>query len=411
MSIGGRQVSLLLFWLPFAAAFLLYTVAVYWEHRAEQVSSTSNRGLLTVILLGSILFRLTLLFSPPSLSDDLYRYVWDGRMQNAGINPYLYSPNASEIASFRDEFYPGINNKPISTIYPPLTEFAFWLVDALWHSPYAMKVFFTLCDLGIVALVLGLLRYLRLPESRVLIYAWNPLILVEVAGSGHSDPLAVVLLLMALLAVVKRKPAGAIILLALSFVAKFFSVVLIPAFYQSIRRVRPFFLFPLLILLFYLPYATAGKQLFHGLLVYSDKWRFNDSLFTLFLYLTGSLSYSKALIGSLFLLAVLIRIFQPPDPIKTAFVLIGAYLLLTPTFQPWYMVWIIPFLCLFPNPAWILLSGLVMASYHVLILFAQVGIWKEAEWIRLVQFLPFYGLLLWGLARKYLVGSQRAVGT
>lgn len=406
MSIGSHQVSFLLFWLPFAAAFLLYTVAVYWERRTEQVSSLSNRGLLTVILAGALLFRITLLFSPPTLSDDLYRYVWDGKMQNAGINPYIYPPNAPEIASFRDEFYPGINNKPISTIYPPVTELSFRLVDAIWHSPYAMKTFFTLCDLGVLALLLALLRQSNLPESRVLIYAWNPLVLVEVAGTGHSDPLAVVFLLAALLAIVKRKPAGAIILLALSFVAKFFSVVLIPSFYQSIRRVRLFFLFPLFILLFYLPYATAGKQLFHGLLVYGDKWRFNDSLFTLSLYLTGSLEYSKVFIGALFLLTVLIRFVQPPDPIKTAYVLIGAYLLLTPTFQPWYMVWIIPFLCLFPNPAWILLSGLVMASYHVLILFAQIGVWKEAEWIRLVQFLPFYCLLLWGLTRKHLQGHS-----
>lgn len=408
MSIGSSRVSFLLVWLPFAAAYLLYAVAVYWEHRAERASSVTNRGLLTVILVGAILFRLTLLFSPPSLSDDLYRYVWDGRMQNAGINPYVYPPNAPEIASLRDKYYDGVNNKPISTIYPPLTEMAFRFVDVLWHSPYAMKVFFALCGLGILWLVFGLLRQLNLPKSRVLIYAWNPLVLVEVAGSGHSDPLAAVLLLAALLAVVKRKPAGAMILLALSFVAKFFSVVLIPVFFQSIRRIRLLFLFPLVVVFFYLPYATAGKQLFHGLLVYSDKWRFNDSLFTLFLYLTGSLAYSKVLIGVLFLLIILIRYVQPPDPIKTAYVLIGAYLLLTPTFQPWYMAWIIPFLCLFPNPAWILLSGLVMASYHVLILFAQVGIWKEAEWIRLVQFLPFYGLLLWGLARKHPVGSRRA---
>jgi len=389
-----------MFWIPYAAAFLAYAVAVY-ETRSKETQQSDPARFLVLMLSAAILFRITLLFSPPTLSDDIYRYVWDGRMQQMGINPYVHAPDSPALASFRDIFHASINNRHISTIYPPLTQMAFWLTDRIWHSPYAMKIFFTLCDIGVVGVVLGMLRRRGLPLTRALIYAWNPLVLVEAAGSGHSDPLAVGLMLAALLALLHGHPVGAPILLALSFTAKFFSVVLLPAFYRHTHRIRSLLWFPVVIVLCYLPYADAGDRLFHGLLVYGDKWRFNDSVFTVLLYMTGSLEYSKAVIGVVFVSVMAFRFFQQPDAVKTAYVLVGAYLILTPTFQPWYMLWIVPLLCVFPNRAWLLLSGLCMASYHVLVLFAQTGLWKENEWIRLVQFVPFYALLIGDAIWKY----------
>ena len=218
--------------------------------------------------------------------------------------------------------------------------------------------------------------------------------MVEFAGSGHNDTLALALMLAALVAVTARKPLSAVTWLALSFLAKFFAVVLIPAFYRIIRRIKPFWLIPLIILVFYLPYIDAGKQLFHGLMVYGDKWRFNDSIFSILVYMTGSLDYAKLLIALLFSSVVLVCFIRSDDPVKSAYWIIGAYLLLTPTLQPWYLVWIIPFLCLYPNRAWILLTGLVPMSYHVVIQFVQTGLWSEAAWIRYVQFIPFYVLLI-----------------
>lgn len=387
-----RYTSLLLFWLPFTAAFLIYLVGIRQYSRAS--TGPDDRLIVGVMIGIGIVCRFTLLFSPPTLSDDIFRYVWDGRMQNQGINPYQYPPDAEEIAPFRDEYHPGINNKHISTIYPPLTEMMFRLIDLIWHHPAAMKVFFMLCDIAIIFLVLSLLRAEKMPSSRVLIYAWNPLIMVEFAGSGHNDTLALALMLAAILALAHRKDLSAMTWLALSFLAKFFAVVLIPAFFRVIRRIKPFWLIPIIIILFYLPYIDAGMQLFHGLRVYGDKWRFNDSIFSILVYTTGSLDYAKLIIAGLFSGVVLIRFVMPPDTLKSVYWIVGAYLLLTTTFQPWYLVWIMPFLCLYPNRAWIMLTGLAAISYHVVIQFVQTGLWSEEIWIRYVQFIPFYGLLI-----------------
>jgi len=402
--IGDQPVTILVFWLPFLAAFLVYFLAVskVWDKRRTADSQDIDRKHIStfLILFFAVVFRVTLLFSPPTLSDDVFRYVWDGSIQNHGINPYLYPPEASDISAFRDQYWTSINNKHIPTIYPPLLQILFRVADLTSHTPMAMKVLFMVCDIGVISIVLLLLRLYALPPDRVLIYAWNPLVLVEFAGSGHNDTLALVLMMAALYAIMRDRYLLSILWLALSFVSKFFSVVLIPSFFIQIRKIQPFLLFPFVVVLFYLLYIDAGMKLFEGLMVYGDKWRFNDSLFTLALQATGSLTQAKIVIAAIFLTIILVRLVSGKDHMRTAYILVGAYLLLTPTLQVWYMVWIIPFLCFYPNRAWLLLSGLTVLSYNVLIQFVQTGIWHEAMWVRYAEYIPFYLLLIGDAVRK-----------
>ncbi|MEE2708742.1 MAG: hypothetical protein VYA69_04015 [Gemmatimonadota bacterium] len=398
MMVGDQPVTILVFWLPFLAAFLVYLLAaskVWDKRRAAIPQDIDSKHIPTFfILLFAVVFRVTLLFSPPTLSDDIFRYVWDGSIQNHGVNPYMYPPEASDISAFRDQYWSSINNKHIPTIYPPLLQLVFRVADLTAHTPMAMKVLFMVCDIGVIGIVLLLLRLYGLPLDRVLIYAWNPLVLVEFSGSGHNDTLALVLMMAALYAIMREREVLSILWLALSFLSQFFSVVLIPSVFFQVRRIQPFLLFPVVIVVFYLLYIDAGIKLFEGLMVYSDKWRFNDSIFTLALQATGSLTQAKIVIVAIFLAIILVRLVSGKDHMRTAYILVGAYLLLTPTLQVWYMVWIIPFLCIYPNRAWLLLSGLTVLSYNVLIQFIQTGIWHEAMWVRYAEYIPFYLLLI-----------------
>ena len=155
----------------------------------------------------------------------------------------------------------------------------------------------------------------------------------------------------------------------------------------------------------------AGPKLFTGLLVYGAKWRFNDSLFSILFYLTDSLDVAKGIVITMFACVVLYCTVKIEDPVRSAFILLGAYLMLTPVLQPWYLVWIIPFLCIFPNPAWILFSGLSALSYHVGIQFILEEIWCEKMWVRYVEYVPFYSLLIvqnvWGQKRWF--RTQRTI--
>ena len=146
--------ALLLFWIPFAAAFIAYTVAVVHQVRA---GAAPVRSKLWFILAAAFLCRFFLQFSPPTLSDDIYRYLCDARMQFQGVNPYVYAPESDEIAHLRDQYHEGINNKDVPTVYPPLMQAAFMAAAYLWYSPASMKLLFTLCDVGVIILTILML--------------------------------------------------------------------------------------------------------------------------------------------------------------------------------------------------------------------------------------------------------------
>ncbi len=273
--LGPLQTQIPRFWALLLPIFLAYLAAAWWVCRRPA-------GPLWTLLGLALLFRLTLLFSQPSLSDDIYRYVWDGRVQLAGINPYLHAPEAPDVAQLRDGQYSGINHKDISTIYPPLAQGFFLLVCALHASVLAMKGALVLVELGLVLLLLRILHQRGLDQRRVLLYAWNPLPVIEVAGSGHLDVLAVSLLLLALYWLETGRRLPALATAAAALLAKFLPALALPRCGTRLagqRRLR--WWLPLLVGLGFLPYAGAGMQLVAGQQAYLLKWRFNDACFSL----------------------------------------------------------------------------------------------------------------------------------
>src|SRR5262249_43629810 len=167
-----------------------------------------QRPRLALILAVAALMRCAVLLAPPSLSDDLYRYVWDGRVAAAGINPYRYVPSDSHLAALRDNaIYPHINRKTYApTIYPPVAELIFLATSRISESVGWMKATMVAFDVASVAILLRLLTLARLPRERILVYAWHPLILWEFAGSGHIDAAVVGFVVLALWA--RRREAA-----------------------------------------------------------------------------------------------------------------------------------------------------------------------------------------------------------
>jgi hypothetical protein len=156
---------------------------------------------LWLVLGVAVVLRAALLFGPPLLSSDVYRYVWDGRVQDAGINPYLYLPVDPALAGLRDTaIYPHINRADYApTIYPPAAQVIFAAVSAISDGVFAMKAAMVAFEVLAIACLMRILVKLRRPPAQVLIYAWNPVALWEFAGSGHVDAAAVGLVGLALL--------------------------------------------------------------------------------------------------------------------------------------------------------------------------------------------------------------------
>ena len=407
--LGPLQTQIPRFWLALLPAFVCYAAAAWWVCRRPA-------GPLWTILGWALLFRLTLLASTP-ISDDIYRYVWDGRVQLAGINPYLYAPEAPQVAHLRDALYAGINHKDVSTIYPPLAQFFFRLVCTLQPSLVAMKSGLVLADLLLVLLLVRILRQRGQDPRRVLLYAWNPLAVIEIAGSGHLDVLAVLLLFSALYWLEAGRRTAAVWAGAGALLAKFLPALALPLFWKPLRgQRRLLWWLPLLIGLGFLPYAGAGMQLFAGLQTYLLKWRFNDAFFSLCYELLkdpalaqdeAALQQAKLVCAALLGLVLLWACWRSADPYQGAFAILGAYVLLTPTLHPWYLIWVLPFFALFPSPAWLFLSASIFLAYDVLSVYSRTGLWEESPWVLWAEYLPFYLLLLCQFLYRSLKKRQR----
>jgi hypothetical protein len=389
------------------AAAVLYWTAIGVARAAAR--TTTPPQLLSWVIIPALFFRTTLLFSPPSLSDDVYRYLWDGSVLLHGINPYRYPPQAMALAFLRGPDYQSINYKGIPSIYPPLAQLAFALGAALDLGIWGPKAVLWSCELLLLWALARLLGCLGLGPERLLLYAWNPLILFEFSGSTHVDVLAVLLLVLATCAIIQERSALSTTLLGLATLAKLLPALLLPLL---ARRVRPIWLglCGALILAGYLPFASAGWNLLAATKQYALRWRFNDAAFTLLYHgLLGlglteqaALLYGKIVVGLVLLAAIAVLALRQVSLLRGAYWILGLYLLLSPTLHPWYLAWIVPFLCIYPNRAWWMLTGLIFLSYAIQIgAGADSNQWSEPGWTKAAQFVPFYALLAWDAWRAH----------
>lgn len=245
----------------FAMELALYALAGAWVIRRKP----PVRWTLALIFLVAFCARLALVPQTPTVSDDIYRYVWDGRIQATGINPYRYAPNDPAVARFRDgAIYPGINRKSVPTIYPPVAQAVFRGIYALHPDSVAWTKFaLAVLDLVTAALLVGLLIRAGVRPERVLLYAWHPLLLLEVGHSGHIDVIAALFIVLALGAYGHDRSARSGALLACATLVKFYALVALPAFLTTPRRsLRLLAGLIATTVLAYLPFLSVGTRIF-----------------------------------------------------------------------------------------------------------------------------------------------------
>ena len=362
------------------AAGVLYVVGVYLVQRFPLGAAA-----LVIILGGAVLFRVLVLPAIPSLSDDVYRYQWDGRIQRAHINPYTVYPAMSDLAGFQDPGHPIEAARTVSTIYPPLVEKTLSWVETV----PGYKRLFTALDLASLGVLLLLLAQSEQPLHRVLAYAWNPTVIVAFALCGHHDSLAVLTLLLANLFIIGHRPALSITSLTLSILSKYFPGMILPLFLKRTRWAYAGIV-GALALLVYLPFLRAGPRLFKGLSNYAASWESNDSLFRLIRLAGNSKSQAELVVGLILLGFVAYALKKSLHPLDASLFLIAALLLLSPNAFPWYFTWFIPFLCFRPSIPLLLMSVTAVLGYSPVVAYAAGQLYKDSPFILALEYLPVY---------------------
>ena len=406
----------------YTASFITYIFAIFTISKNAETNGQNNnssRKILWAIIIFALMFRITLL--PATPSDDIYRYLWEGKLQLNGINPYSHPPESSSLEYLRDGFFSDINHKHLSTIYPPLTLMVFAIADYVSHTIISMKSVFLIFDILSIFILLRFLRVMGKDPLNVLTYAWSPLILISFAARGHCDSLQIFLVILALYLCAMRKNLRTVVSIGLAAMSKFIFIIIAPFLIPG-KKLRYVIVLCSVIAVLYLPYMSAGKGLFSTLLHFGTQYHFNDSAhFLIFCLCIGSPLASK-IITALIFGAVLLFLYKKylhflitdnnrnkgnvemnNFVLNYAFVAIGTFLVLTPTLHPWYLTWIVPFLCFNKNRAWLVLTGTVICYYFMnhelfsrMIWYNNEWVWKEVHWLKLPEYLPFYGLLIYG---------------
>jgi hypothetical protein len=302
-----------------------------------------RRRIVVVGLVLSAIWQVEFLRLPPGIDDDIHRYVWDGRLQRLGYNPYLIVPSDPAMRGLHTAETRTLNNADLPSPYPPGAQLFFRAVTAIRETTFALKMAFVICDWLIVLVLLDILRFTRQGAHLILAYAWNPLLAVEVAGSGHIDIVGALLLVISAAALLRRWRATAAIGLGLAIAVKFLPIVLVPLYWKRVR-IRDTVLAVVLAGLLYAPFVNHGHIPIGSLGTYVEGFRFNGPVFAA---LSGLASpYLLAALAMVIGLATAtwLRIATPECSAQTFAWPMAASLLFAPAVFPWYLLWLLPFL-------------------------------------------------------------------
>ncbi len=299
-----------------------------------------------VVVIGLVLaaaWHIAFLRVPSGGDDDIHRYVWDGRLQRLGYNPYIVVPSDPASQGLHTPETRNLNNPELSSPYPPGAQFFFRAVTAIQESTFALKVAFVLCDFAIVFVLLDVLRRRKQGAHLVLAYAWNPLLAIEVAGSGHIDIVCALLLIASVAALGRRWRATAAVALGLAVAVKFLPIVLLPLYWKRIR-IRDAALAAAVVGLLYVPFLSHGRIPIGSLGTYLQSFRFNGPVFAaLDQVAPPQLLVGLAVVVGLVTAAWLRSAAPECSPDVFAWPM-AAFLLCAPVVFPWYLLSLLPFL-------------------------------------------------------------------
>ena len=462
---GYSERPILTYLVVYFSLWALYCLAWFFLRKYP-----NTNGVFWMIIVFGLLFRVSILPSQQIQEDDVYRYLWDGKVFASGINPFEYAP--SEVNNFKAfriqnpeayyetyanrnereleqldklkwasprslKYLERVNHPDVSTIYPPVAQFVFRLAHYIKpDSIVVLRAWFLIFDILALVFIIGILSKLGLDKSNCLVYFWSPLIIKETFNSTHLDIIGISLLSGSIYFLLCHRHILATLFIALGFLSKLYPVILLPLYLKAchekmLLQSKKAWLAPLgniglflgVVIFGYIPFIGIGLQIFDGLKAFTLYWQSNDSIFTIlvFIFKTVSAAFENETVFSnplpvflskcavaLALTGVLLRLLfkgaslleQPIEFIRGLFWVMALVFLLSPVQNPWYLCWVVPFLCIFPERSWITLTGLV-GLYYLDFYFDYQDLSEFSLWIPWVEYVPFYFLLALELHKNH----------
>ncbi len=393
--------------LALIVAFVAYLLAV----------KQSNQLSLPVILWLASLVRLVLFFGLPTLSDDFYRFIWDGRLLVSGINPFSQLPSyylSNPFPGYSKEIFELLNSKEYFTIYPPISQLIFWISATLGNHQMIMEVFWmrlilALFDLGNVLLIYRIVKSFGGKSKAAMLYALNPLIILELIGNLHYEGVMIFFVLCSVYFLKLGRDSLSSVGMSLGVAAKLIPLLFLPYFLKfEWKSIRYYLIFFASLIVCFLPLVSQElvDGLYASISLFFVKFEFNASLYFLFreigYYLEG---YNLiGIIGPLLKLVTVVLVLfiayafrkRRNDEMVVFMLMYFTYLAFSTTVHPWYVIPVLTFSLFTSFNFAIVWSGLVFLSY---VGYSLEG-YQPNYWAFVLEYAPVYALFGWELYKK-----------
>jgi len=395
------------------AAFLFF----YYSQK-EKIKFSS-------ILNISIILRLILLISIPNLSNDFNRFIWDGRLINLGLNPYLSFPNEFIntdnfllLGKDAQELYTGQGNLSIGnyTCYPPLNQFFFFIAalispQSIYGSVIILRIFMILADVGTIIIGRKILRKLSLPESNIMLFALNPFLIIELTGNLHFEGVTIFFLMLAIYFLLNDKFQKSAIWMAISILVKLIPLIFIPLFLKKqgqINTLKYFMITGIISILLFIPFLSSGliENFMSSIDLYFRKFEFNASFYYIIRWIGfefkgwNIIQKVGPLLGlTVFIIVLLLSIIRRNDNPRILMVsmlfTISIYYFLSTTVHPWYIA--IPLII----SVFTKYRFAVVWSFIVMLSYSAYGndAFQENYWLIFIEYLVVFSFLIFEILK------------
>jgi hypothetical protein len=366
-------------------AGIAYLLAVREFFAAPNFERGLSRRVVIIGLVLAAVWHIEFLRLPAGTDDDIHRYVWDGRLQRLGYNPYLVVPSDPTVKGLHTPETRNLNNPDLPSPYPAGAQLFFRVVTAIHESVSALKVAFVICDFGIALVLLDLLGTSGRGAHLVLTYAWNPLLAIEVAGSGHIDIVGALLLVVSAAALARSWRAIAALTFGLAVAVKFLPIVLLPFYWKRVR-IRDAALAAAVVGLLYVPFLNHSRIPIGSLGTYVQSFRFNDPVFATL----ERVAAPQVVAGLAVLVGLLAAIWMRRRSAELSSDAVAwpmaASLLCAPAVYPWYLVWLLPFLRSASTLPIVIWTVSIIPTYYVWHLRTLGRPWLVPAWVLLLEY-------------------------
>ena len=395
---------LLIHWLPFqpavtyAVTFVFASVAYLWIARLL-FSSDPTAKFLYVSIGIVLLVRASFLNSNPIGSDDVYRYMWDGKVQAAGNNPYLLTPNDARLDSLHSQLLPAMVNHPdMKSVYFPLSQWVFYCCYRIsGENIWGYKLVLLLAEIATVIGLFLLVPKLNISPKFVLLYALCPLTVTQFALDAHLDGVGLPLLVFGLFFYLEGKKPLSYVLFALSISIKPIAVLILPILFfreRGISNKAQVFLVPCVVIgAQFLPYVFGSNAL-EGLTTFAKHWTFNGVVFeTLNLYFDDN-QKTRVICAILLCVSLLVLYWRKKDFVDAFYFSVLLLLIFSPVVHPWYVSWLAVLLPLTRRWSGIVYASTISLTTYTILNYKLHGVWEQSAIVLALEYLPVLILLI-----------------